>query len=162
VSVIKFKYDVPLEQTMAFEAVYQEALQLDLPGKRKFRDASGSVFAWLLVDGELAGESYGFPLTSSGELIEEFADLTGSEKKAGIYCYSNTILPPFQKHGLGTMLKAHWLGLAAGKGFENVYGHARPGASQALNAKFGALFLESFPDWAGTGEEYRLYRLALK
>jgi hypothetical protein len=26
----------------------------------------------------------------------------------------------------------------------------------------GAVFLDSFPDWYGTGEECRLYRLALR
>ena len=161
-SVIKFRYDISLEQTMAFEAAHHEALQLDLSGKKEIWDKPGSFFVWMLVDGELCGESYGFPLASSDEPIKGLADLTDSEKKKGIYCYSNTILPSFQKRRLGTILKAHWLGLAAGKGFDTVYGHARPGGSQALNAKFGASFLDSFPDWSGTGEEYRLYRLALK
>jgi len=116
----------------------------------------------MFVDGELAGESYGVPLSSCDESIEGLANITDIEQKAGIYCYSNTILPSFQKRHMGTILKAHWLGLAVGTGFDTVYGHARPGGSQALNAKFGAVFLESFPDWYGTGEEYRLYRLALK
>ena len=160
--VIKFNYDVPLERTMAFEAVYHEALQLDLSEKKEIWDAPGSIFVWMFVDRELAGESYGVPLASSDELIEGLSDLTDCEKKTGIYCYSNTILPSFQKQGLGTILKAHWLGQAAGKGFDIVYGHARPGGSQALNAKFGAVFLDGFPDWYGTGEEYRMYRLALK
>ena len=43
-----------------------------------------------------------------------------------------------EKHALGIILKAHWLGLAADKGFENIYSCARPGASQALNVRFGA------------------------
>jgi hypothetical protein len=157
--MITFSYDVPLEQTMAFESVYHEALQLDLAEKKEMWDTPGSVFVWLSVDGELAGESYGIPLASCDEPIEGLTDLTEGEKKTGIYCYSNTILPSFQKQGLGTILKAHWLGLAAGKGFDTVYGHARPGGSQALNAKFGAVFLAGFPDWYGTGEEYKIYRL---
>jgi hypothetical protein len=162
VGVIKFKYDVSLDQTMAFEAIYHKALQLDLCSKKDLWDIAGSVFVWVLLDGELVGESYGIPVANADESIEGLSDLTDSERKAAIYCYSNTILPSFQKQGLGTILKAHWLGLAAGKGFDIVYGHARPGGSQALNAKFGAVFLDSYPDWAGTGEEYRLYRLALK
>jgi hypothetical protein len=162
VGVIKFNYDVPLEQTMAFEGVYHEALQLDLSEKTDILYLPGSIFVWMLVDGKLAGESYGIPLASSDEPIEGLSDLTDTEKKTGVYCYSNTILPAFQKQGFGAILKAHWLGLAAGKRFDVVYGHARPGGSQALNAKFGAVFLDCFPDWAGTGEDYRLYRLALK
>jgi hypothetical protein len=162
VGAIKFNYAVPLEQTMAFEAVYHEALQLDLSEKRRFWDLRGSIFVWMYLDGNLVGESYGFPITSSCERIKGLPELTDREKKAGIYCYSNTVLPSFQRRGLGTILKAHWLGLAVGKGFDIVYGHARPGASQALNCKFGAVFLDCFPDWSGSGEEYRMYRLALK
>lgn len=158
-SVINFKYDLPLEQTMVFEAVYHEGEQLPLSEKKKIRDAPGSIFVWMLVDGELVGETYGIPLASS---IAGLTDLTDSEKKSGIHCYSNTILPFFQKRGLGTILKAHWLGMAAGKGFENVYGYARPGASQSLNARFGAVFLGDFPNWCGSGEEYKMYRLVLK
>ena len=48
------------------------------------------------------------------------------------------------------------------RGFKTVYGHARPGGSKALNARFGAVFLDTFPDWYGTGEEYCLYHLALE
>ena len=158
-ATINFRYDVPLEQTMAFEAVYHDAEQLDLSQKKRIWEAPGSIFVWMFVNGELAGETYGIPLASS---IEGLTDLTDSEKKTGIHCYSNTILPPFQNRGLGTVLKAHWLGLAAGKGFDNVYGYARPGKSQSLNAKFGAVFLNPFPNWCGTGEEYKMYRLALK
>jgi len=146
---------------MAFESVYHEALQLDLAEKKELWDAPGSIFVWLFLDGELAGESYGIPLSSCDEPIEGLTVLTEHEEKTGIYCYSNTIVPSFQKQGLGTILKAHWLGLAAAKRFSVVYGHARPGGSQALNAKFGAVFLDGFPDWYGTGEEYRLYRLLL-
>jgi hypothetical protein len=158
VRVITFRYDVPLEQTMSFEGVYPVTQQLDLSEKRRIREAPGSVFSWMLLDRELAGETYGIPLTSS---IAGLTDLTDSQKKTGIHCYSNTILPAFQKRGLGTILKAHWLGLVAAKGFANVYGYARPGASQRLNASFGAVFLGRFPDWCGTGEEYRMYCIAL-
>ena len=158
-NAIRFKYDLPLEQTMAFEDVYHEAEQLHLSEKKKIWDAPGSIFVWMFVDGELAGETYGIPLASS---IAGLSDLTVSEKKSGIHCYSNTILPPFQKRGLGTILKAHWLGIAAAKGFESVYGYARPGGSQSLNARFGAVFIGDFPNWCGTGEAYKMYRLVLK
>ncbi len=160
-AVIKFNYDTPLDRTMAFEAVYHENLQLGLAEKQEIRDIPGSIFVWMCVDGELAGESYGNPLVADDELIEGLKDLTADEKRTGIYCYSNTILSAFQGRGFGAILKSHWLGLVVSNGFEIVYGHARPGGSQALNAKFGAVFLDSFPNWYGTGEEYKLYRLSL-
>lgn len=161
-SVIKFIYDVPLEHTMVFEPVYHQASQLSLSEKQKMWNVKGSLFVWMFADGQLAGECYGFPLATSGELSEVFSKLPDAEKKNAIHCYSNTILPSFQKQGLGTILKAHWLGLAAGKGFEVVYGHARPGGSASLNAKLGAVFLADLPDWCGTGEKYKRYRLALQ
>jgi len=157
--MIIFKYALPIDQTMAFEAVYHENQRLDISQKQQIRDAPGSIFAWMLVDGELVGETYGIPLESS---IAGLTDLAVSETKAGIHCYSNTILPAFQGQGLGKILKAHWLGMAAAMGFEVVYGHARPGLSQSLNAIFGAVFIDDCPDWSGTGEEYKLYRLALR
>jgi hypothetical protein len=92
--------------------------------------------------------------------FKSHGDFTRAEGRA-VCCFSNTILPAFQKQGYGSILKAHWLGVAAAKGFEVVYGHARLGASQALNAKFGAFFLENLPDWFGSGENYKSYRLVL-
>ena len=160
-AVIKFSYDVPLEATMDFEKVYHPGLQLDLEQKQEVWDTPGAFFVWMFVDGEIAGESYGIPLSSSNELIEDLSVLPESEKEKAVCCFSNTILPSFQKQGYGSILKAHWLGLAAAKGFKIVYGHARPGGSQALNAKFGAVFLENLPDWFGSGEDYRKYRLEL-
>jgi GNAT superfamily N-acetyltransferase len=160
-AVLQFSYAVPLEETMAFESVYHPNLQLELSEKQEVWNTPGAFFVWMLVDGELAGESYGIPLASSSDLIEDLLILPDCEKAKAVCCFSNTILPAFQKRGYGSILKAHWLGLAAAKGFEVVYGHARPGGSQALNAKFGAVFLEDLPDWFGSGEDYRKYRLVI-
>jgi GNAT superfamily N-acetyltransferase len=157
--VLSFHYDLPLEQTMAFEALYSEGERLDLAEKQKMRDAPGAIFVWMLVDGDLAGETYGISLERCSPGLEELPE---SERQAAIHCYSNSVLPSFQHQGLGTILKAHWLAIAAAKGFKTVYGYARPGASQKLNASLGAVFLRGFANWCGTGEEYKLYRLPLK
>jgi GNAT superfamily N-acetyltransferase len=161
VAVITFDYAVPLEKTMAFESVYHPNLQLGLSEKQEVWNTPGAFFVWMFVDGELVGESYGIPLASPTDFLNDLLVLPANEKENAVCCYSNTILPRFQKRGYGAILKAHWLGLAAGKGFDVVYGHARPGGSQALNAKFGAVFLENLPDWFGSGEDYRKYRLVL-
>lgn len=158
-ALIRFDYDVPLEQTMEFDAVYPEGLQFELAEKRMIRETPGAIFVWMWVDDQLVGESYGVPISSYEESIEGLDNLTAAEKQDALYCYSNTILPQFQRRGFGDILKAHWLGLVVSKGFTTIYGHARPGGSQALNAKFGAVFLGEFPDWYGTGETYKMYRL---
>jgi len=160
-AVIHFDYHVPLDQTMEFDAVYPEGLQFDLAEKQFLLGMPGAIFVWMRVDGALAGESYGVPVLDYDEPIEGLADLSAEEKQNAIYCYSNTILPAYQRRGFGDILKAHWLGLVAARGFSTVYGHARPGASQALNSKFGAVFLADFPDWYGTAETYKMYRLTL-
>lgn len=160
-AVIKFAYEVPPEQTMDFDAIYPDGLQFTLEEKTLILDTPGAVVVWMFVDGALAGEAYGVPIVEYDEPIEGIDELAYEEKRNAIYCYSNTILPAFQRRGLGDILKAHWLGLVASKGFKAVYGHARPGASQALNAKFGAVFLGDFADWYGTGETYKMYRVTL-
>lgn len=162
VTVITFRYDVPLDQTMAFETIYPLALQLDLVEKGEIRDSLGSIFVWMFANGELVGESYGIPLESCDEPLEGLEELSDVDRKSAVYCYSNTILTPFQAQGYGTILKAHWLGWVAARGFSLVYGHARPGGSQRLNAKFGAVFLGGYSDWYDTGEEYKLYRLTIR
>ena len=146
---------------MEFETVYHPNLQLDLADKQEVWNTPGALFVWMFVDGEIAGESYGIPLTSRRISWRICCFFPPSEKENAVCCYSNTILPKFQRRGLGAILKAHWLGIAVGKGFDVVYGHARPGSSQALNAKFGAEFLEDLPNWFGTGEDYKKYRLVL-
>ena len=159
---IQFKYDLPLEQTLMFEAVYPEPLQLELDEKRELWDLPGSIFAWMFLGKEIIGESDGIPLATVHREIEGLHDLEDAERATAIYCHSNTILPAYQHRGFGMILKAHWLGLAAASGFQTVYGHARPGGSQRLNARFGAAFVQNFDDWYGTGEEYKLYRLTLR
>jgi predicted GNAT superfamily acetyltransferase len=120
---------------MGFESIYPEPLQLEISEKAEIRDSLGSIFVWMFVNGELVGESYGIPVESLDESLEGVTDLPQAEIKSAIYCYSNTIFPAFQGKGFGTILKAHWSGWAAAKGFTVVYGHARPGPSQTLNAK---------------------------
>jgi GNAT superfamily N-acetyltransferase len=143
---------------MAFEALYSQGERLDLAEKQQMRGTPGAIFLWMSIDGDLAGETYGFPLERSCPMLENLAE---NERQAASHCYSNSILPSFQHQGLGTILKEHWLGMVAAKGYKTVYGYARPGASQRLNASFGAEFLHGFPNWCGTGEEYKLYRLSL-
>jgi hypothetical protein len=66
-AAIRFQYDMPagfLEQTMVFEAVYPENLQMPLEPKRDLLQTPGAVMVWMFVDGEMAGEAYGIPMQS--------------------------------------------------------------------------------------------------
>ena|SRR5208283_623890 len=155
--IITFKYDLPLMDTLQFEAVYPDELQMDLSEKQALRDADGSIFVWLFVDSECIGEAYSVPLSSLDEPVEGLDD---ADRKA-MYCYSNTILTEYQGRGWGKILKAHWLGLVKGANFSTIYGHARPNGSWQLNSSFGVKWLGDFPNWYGTGETYKLYKLEI-
>jgi hypothetical protein len=68
---IRFDYGVPLGRTMVFEGVYHENLRLELSAKIEIWDTRGSIFVWMFVGGELAGEAYGVPLTESDEILRD-------------------------------------------------------------------------------------------
>jgi GNAT superfamily N-acetyltransferase len=159
--MLSFRTDVPLETTMDFELVYHPNLQMDLASKKFLRQIPGAIFLWMYIDGSLAGETYGIPLAASDENLPGLSELPPDEKQTAFYCYSNTLLPAYQHQGFGALLKTEWLARVTAAGYKSVYGHARPGPSQELNASFGAVFSRSFPNWYGTGETYAFYRLAL-
>ena len=138
---------------MAFELEYHPNLRLDLA--EKVQMLGHAIAIWMLEDGKLIGETYGIPLDGRFEMPEGCP-----LDPQAIYCYSNTILGAHQRKGYGRILKAFFLGHIS-NGFRTVYGHARPGASQRLNASFGAKLTTTYRNWYGTGEDYRLYVLEL-
>jgi GNAT superfamily N-acetyltransferase len=156
---ITFKLGYPIANSMIFEEVYSEKLQLGLSEKVEILE--NAITVYLFVDDIVIGESYGVPLSVLDEVIQGTENYSKRDKEITVYCYSNTILPKYQKHGFGSLLKSFWLGLVVAHGFKQVIGHARPGGSQALNAKFGASFGRTFKDWYGTGEDYRMYSLTI-
>jgi hypothetical protein len=108
----------------------------------------------MFEDHELVGETYGIPLDGRDEM-------PGCPRDPhSIYCYSNTILGKHKGQGYGSILKAAFIGRVS-QNFRRIYGHARPGASQALNKKFGARLLTTHENWFQTGEDYALYVLPL-
>jgi hypothetical protein len=156
VMIITFKTNVPLGETMLFEEEYFENLQMDLQEKSEI--LKSSIVVWLLVNNQLVGEAYGVSLDFDEE-IEGTQAFKG--RSDVIYCYSNTIIKGFQRSGLGSILKAYWLGMVKQAGFSVVIGHARPNGSQELNKKFGAKMGDVFYDWYGTKENYIMYQLDL-
>lgn len=156
---IEFKHHFNIEQTMQFEEQYHLELRFDLDEKKKLLENAEGFKVWLLIDSELAGETYGIPFSRLHESIKgckEYQHSVGI-----IYCYSNTILPKFQGKGFGSLLKAYWLGLCKGEGIIKVVGHARPNASQTLAEKFNAKMGATFCNWYNTGEDYKVYTITL-
>lgn len=151
---ITFRFHYPIERTMAFEREYHPNLRLKLPEKRELLFGKSAISIWMLVDGKLVGETYGVPWGAREEMPGFPRD------PEAIYCYSNTILGRYQRKGYGAILKAAFIGRVS-RDFKRIYGHARPGASQALNKKFGARLGKTYKNWFDTGEDYRVYVLEL-
>jgi GNAT superfamily N-acetyltransferase len=149
---ITFRFHYPIERTMAFEREYHPNLRLTLPEKREL--LKSAITIWMLEDGKLVGETYGVAWGAKEEMPEFPRD------PDAVYCYSNTILKNYQSKGYGAILKAAFIGRVS-RDFKRIYGHARPGASQALNKKFGARMGKTYKNWFGTGEDYRVYVLPL-
>lgn len=149
---ITFRFTYPIERTMAFEREYHPNLRLSLSEKQDL--LKRAITIWMLEGGKLVGETYGVPWGVKDEMIGFPPD------PEAIYCYSNTILGKYQGKGYGAILKAAFIGRVS-RDFKRIYGHARPGASQELNKKFGARMGKTYKDWFGTGEDYRVYVLPL-
>jgi GNAT superfamily N-acetyltransferase len=160
-----FIFNVPLDDTMQFEKIHPENVQLKLSEKQELRNA-GAEFIYLRGDhtGSLIGETYYIEVDNMKNLsadlqVENISEWTG---KKAIYCYSNTILPKYQRQGLGAHLKEFFLKHAEGKGFQFSIGHARSAGSIELNESFGAKRIHDCPNWQGTGETYFFYSQQLQ
>jgi len=116
---------------------------------------------WLFANGELIGETYGAQVS---ELLLHDSlpglDTVRIDKDKTIYIYSTAIRPAWQGEGLGKILKAYSLGLLRGY-FKTVLGHAKEGASIALNQFFGAEIKQRFDNWYDTGQPYYFYKMDL-
>ena len=151
---ITFRSKYPVEKTMAFEKEHHPNLRFTLREKQELLERAITI--WMLEDGKLVGETYGIPLDGTDDLPEGCP-----RDPRSIYCYSTTILSKYKHKGYGKILKAAFIGRVS-RDFRRIYGHARPGASQALNKRFGARFGRTYKNWYDTGQDYRLYVLKLQ
>ena len=151
-----------IARTMVVEReCFHRNLRMSLGEKR---DVLQHALAVWMHDGKtLIGETYGTPIQAALEDSDEegYADLLPYRKRAVIYVYSTAIRSRWQGRGLSKILKAYFLGRAAQAGHRIAVGHAKEGASCALNTFFGARLGARPPNWYGTGDAYRLYEMAL-
>jgi len=152
--IVTFRTAMPLAQTMEFETVYEESLQLRLEDKAEI--VEHGIAVWMFVDGELAGETYG---VSPARFDDEIEDC--SPDPSVMYCYSTTLLPRFQKKRLSKVLCAYWLGLVKAAGYRVVAGHTTSPEMTAVKAFFGARFSTIHERWYGTPRTAHFYELTL-
>jgi len=157
----------PLRETLVFEDRYHPNLAMDLRDKRELLGEPGAVPVWMYEPGpprRPIGETYGVPvpvvLAEEDDEVKE--DLRPFAKARALYVYSTTVLPEYEGRGFGQIIKAYLRGRARGAGYRWVVGHAKEGASVALNLRFGAKLGRRHPNWSDTGEPYRFYSLKLR
>ena len=153
--VVTFRRDVPVIETMCFESVYEPELRMELDEKSEIIQAG--IAAWIFVDGNIAGECYGARPVD----VDDDLDTPAHLGRETIYCYSTTVLPPYQGRGLAKILCAYWSGLAAAAGFRTVAGHATSAAMVSVRRFFGARFLTSHDHWGGTDRVAVYYEMEL-
>lgn len=157
---IKFVDADYADPLMEFEEEYPEELKLDRTEKTEILHGSTAVI--LKLDGKPIGEIYGAPIRYY--LDREY--ITHDEIPVGnprfdYYCYSTTILKPYQNKGYGKILKAFWLGLLNAMEIspDVVYGHASTPEAIKLNQFFGAEMLGlKFDNWKCSKRSAMLYR----
>ena len=151
---------------MVFERRYHPNLAMSLDEKRDVLRERGALTVWMYEPGrcQLIGESYGVPVQAvlAEEDPEGKADLRPFAKQRALYVYSSTILRRYEGTRLGTVLKAYMLSRAHKAGYRWAVGHAKEGASVALNRRFGAKLRRRHPNWSGTGDAFWFYVLKLR
>lgn len=151
---------------MVFEHRYHQNLAMTLIEKRAVLREPGALAIWMYEPGRrrLVGETYGVPVQRvlAEDEPEGQDELRPFAKERALYVYSTTILSQYERGGLGAILKAYLLGRAFGAGYRCVVGHAKEGASVALNRRFGAELGRRHANWSDTGEPYRFYVLKLR
>jgi GNAT superfamily N-acetyltransferase len=157
----------PLRETLVFERRYHPKLAMSLRDKRELLHEPGALAVWMYEPGpprRLIGETYGVPVQSAldEEDDEGKDDLEPFAKDRALYVYSTTVVPAYEGRGFGTIVKAYLLGCAFNAGYRWVVGHAREGASVALNQRFGAELRRRHPNWSETGDPYWFYTLKLR
>jgi GNAT superfamily N-acetyltransferase len=148
---------------MVFEReCFHPKLRMSLGDKRAV--LRGALAVWMHDGRSLIGETYGVPIASALDDPDEegYGDLLPFRRRAAIYVYSTAIRPRWQGKGLGKVLKAYFLGRTTQAGYRVAVGHAKEGASSALNEAFGARLGARHANWFGTGEPYRFYEMALR
>jgi hypothetical protein len=148
--------------SLDFESCYEEELQLDPEEKAEILAAPEQTLClWMFVDGELAGETYGASPHDLFAAIEEEIEDCDKNDPLAVYCYSTTILPKFQGMGLAKILKAYWLGLIKGRGYDSVCGHATTPAMLKINLDFGAQVKAVHSNWYETERTAHFYEIKL-
>jgi hypothetical protein len=157
---ISFTTSIDLDRTMIFEQLFEPELRLELEEKQNIlRGGSG---IWMLVDGELAGETFAatpYALAINGNEKIEDTDPLDDESW---YVYSTALLKPYQGGilSLAPILVSCFMGYA--KTYtEKLIGHVTTERMKRLRSLFGATFGAKHENWCGSKRTAEYYEQPL-
>ena len=151
---IRFKDNVSVTDSMIFESCYEDGLKMNFDEKSDIISRTNGFSIWMLVDDILVGECYGVRLSNMDEEIEDCDDLAANT----IYCYSLTIMPAYQRCGLGRLLFAYWIGMCRNRTPLIVW-HATSNPMRRLSDLFGAIHTgDKHEKWYKTDRTAGFYR----
>lgn len=154
---IKFTHQMDIKRSLCFDRLFHPNLRFNLREKTSLIRHQ-QVTVWMLVDGKLAGETYGMRLDSIPETQDD--EIPGCTRYRGhnaFYVCSTAIMPLYQGLGLSRVLKAYFLGCI--REYPIIIGHAFEGASLRLVKSFGARIGRAYPNWSETGQTTYLYEI---
>jgi len=163
--MIEFKHDIPTEQTMIFESIFEEELRMELTDKDELLAKCDCTY--LYVDGEIAGEIYTIPIDilkqegmgdgDDKKIIEDISPYFGQTA----YYYSTSLLPKFRGMGLSKIFKAYHNGYLKGLGYNKVTGHSTSDGILRVNEFFGAKNIRTHKNWFDTNRDATFYEITL-
>jgi hypothetical protein len=154
-----------VKNTMRFEYLFEPALRLEIEEKRKIFNHAYAV--WMFVNSELAGETFGISPAALYEYCDDEIPDTDKEDNCSIYCYTTSILKPFQGLHLAPVLMAYFAGYISGKLkprwiHDKIIGHTTTPRMKALRQMFGANFVgEPHKNWCGSERTAEYYEQRL-
>jgi len=160
---IDFKNNVTVKDSMIFESIFEEELQLSLEEKTELLENCEKT--WMFVDGEIAGEIYTISVQKLiGEGVEEpddqkIVDDITPYVDYGVYYHSTSILPRFRGLGLSKIFKCFHNGYLKGLGYKVIVGHSTSDEIEKVNESLGAKHIRTHENWYETDRAAKFYEL---
>ncbi len=153
---LTFHNTFDIAETMCFEELFEPELRLVEDEKRVI--INHGYVVWMCADGKLVGETFGI---TPSELFRKTGDEvpdTDPKDTQSVYCYTTSILLPYQGLRLAPILMAYFQGYLRTLLRKKLIGHATSGKMCSLRKMFGAAFTGSErKNWCGSTREAWYY-----
>lgn len=157
---VRFDHNVPIEDTMMFEDIFEENLKYETV-EEKGEETGSFIRCYMFVDDKIVGEIYAADVDQLFIDDPNFVDIEKYVSERAAYLHSTAILPEYQHKGYGKILKTYFHGYLKGSGYDILIGHSTAPAINDINDMFGVTWLTEHENWYDTGKIAKFYELYL-